>query len=529
MHCFAKLAHSTGFIVINAPANSSLLLNEAEQRELTQKHHALEISAANFKAGDAIDSLGQALRYFEDRSRADRQHLIATNTLKTKGDLIASEWICARYRHLLAMAFSAMSRSFDGVAEGRATPAQGCALVMVIAAHLVKWRKYSGGRADAIVRECAHVALRKAQLQRVDSGALTTRIDDRAHETTVEALYIRTVLLERFSGGSLSPKRFEILDTWLTTWMDAMWLTREPSMHEPMLALNLADVERGLIPYVPLIPPMPVGETEFFLSLRPIKRQLDRAIQAFHQGAIFPGWGAGMTMKIEEHVAVIEFLERELQLIDEFRRVATGVAQGQAKPRGKRVTLGINTIVAVYFGFDEISAQAFDLTRANSVAGGGAELGIRNAIRLLDISEGGLGLEMVDEDARRLHVNDLVAVRLEKGRPTVLGFVARKSTLQRPTGTLVGIKVLTKTPLKLTMDRVNESNQWQPCEGLLVAGLAADGFADSVVISDKDYVANSLVAATLSGRVYEFYARRVREQGNGWRMVAIDAIDRLSG
>jgi hypothetical protein len=512
--------------VINAPINTPQLLNEVEQRELTQKHQSLEISAANFKAGDAIDSLGQALRYFEDRSRADRQHLIATNTLKTRGDLIASKWICTRYQHLLAMAFAAMSRSFAGAPEGKASPAQGAALVMVIAAHLVKWRKYSGGRADNVAREYAHIALRHAQLQGVDSAVLTTRIDERIHETTVEALYLRAMLLERFSGGSLSPKRFEILDTWLTTWMGALWLTREPNANEPMLALNLADIERGLIPYVPLIPPMPIGETEFFLSLRPIKRQLDRAIHAFHQGTIFPGWGVGVAMKVDEHVAVIEFLERELQLIDEFRRAAAGVAQGQAKPRGKRVSLGINTIVAVYFGFNEIATLAFDASRAHSVAGGGGELGIRNAIRLLDISEGGLGLEMVDEDARRLHVNDLVAIRIEKGRPAVLGFVARKSTLQRPTGTLVGIKVLTKTPLKRTMDRVNESNSWQPCEGIFVAGLASDGFQDSVVMSEADYVANSLVAVTLQGRVHEFYARRVREQGNGWRMVAIDAIDR---
>jgi len=514
--------------MINTPTNTPTLLNESEQREFTQKHLSLEVSAANFIAGDAIDSLGQALRYFEDRTRADRQHLIATNTLKTRGDLIASEWIYARYQHLLAMAFAAMSRSFGGAPAGRASPAQGAALVLVVAAQLVKWRKYSGGRADNVAREYAHTALRQAKLHRVDGAVLTTRIDERVHEATVEALYLRAMLLERFSGGSLSPRRFEILDTWLITWMGALWLTREPSATEPMLALNLADIERGLIPYVPISPPMPIGESEFFSSLRPIKRQLERVIQAFHQGSIFPGWGIGLTMKIEEHIAVIEFLERELQLIDEFRSAASGVAQGQAKSRGKRVTLSINTIVAVYFGFNEISTLAFDLSRANSVAGGGAELGIRNAIRLLDISEGGLGLEMVDEDARRLQVNDLIAIRIEKGRPAVLGFVARKSTLQRPTGTLVGIKVLTKTPLKLTMDRVNESNRWQPCEGLFVAGLAQDGFADSVVMSEAEYVANSLVAVTLQGRVHEFYARRVREQGNGWRMVAIDAVDRLA-
>ncbi|MBL0124071.1 MAG: hypothetical protein IPP88_15550 [Betaproteobacteria bacterium] len=52
--------------------------------------------------------------------------------------------------------------------------------------------------------------------------------------------------------------------------------------------------------------------------------------------------------------------------------------------------------------------------KLHPLAGGGTEIGIRNAIQLIDISEGGLGLDMVEDDARHVHVDDLLAIRLER-------------------------------------------------------------------------------------------------------------------
>ena len=252
---------------------------------------------------------------------------------------------------------------------------------------------------------------------------------------------------------------------------------------------------------------------QLFLSLRPLQRQLDRTIREFHHGTIFPGWGIGLGAPMEDHVAVIDFLEREFTLIEAAR-----------KQRSKRLTIGVNSPVGVFFGFDEICRMAFSAEKLHSLAGGGGDIGIRNAIQLIDISEGGLGLDMVDEDARRVHVDDLIAVRLEKGRPCVLGVVVRKSNLQRPTATLIGVKVLSKAPIYCAMDRVDEATKsWQPTEGILLAGLADDGFADSVIVSDKTYVANAQMAVTLENRTFELQLRRVRQQGTGWRMAAYDA------
>jgi hypothetical protein len=306
----------------------------------------------------------------------------------------------------------------------------------------------------------------------------------------------------------LPPKRLEILDTWLVAWMGALWLTRAPIAGEPTLGVNTNVPQRGLTPYTP-------GDgAHLFLSLRPLQRQLARSLREFHHGVIFPGWGIGLGAAMEDHVAVIDFLEREFTLIEAART-----------QRNKRMPIGLNSLVGVFFGFEEICRMAFSVERLHSLAGGGAEIGIRNAIQLIDISEGGLGLDMVEDDARHVHVDDLVAIRLEKGRPCVLGVVVRKSSLQKPSATLVGVKVLSKAPVYIALDRVDEAtNTWQPTEGILLAGMTDDGFADSVIVSDKTYVANSMMAVTMEARTFELHLRRVRQQGAGWRMAAFDAV-----
>ena len=482
-------------------------VNNALHDEITAKHRALERSLPGYSASDANRALTQALRYFEDNGRPDREQLLKTGLIKTKPEQATCTWVAERFGHLLRLSRDALLSAFADDNKDTGPRAQICALAVVLSGHAIKWHKFAGSRPDPTTREWLHQIFRTAEAFGVDATVLSVRIEDRQFDATVETLYVRALLLDRFSSGNLPPKRLEILDNWLVAWMGALWLTREPVAGEPTLGINTAVPQRGLSPLIP-------GDgSHLFLSLRPLQRQLDKTIRDFHHGVIFPGWGIGLNAAMEEHVAVIDFLEREFTLIEAAR-----------KQRNKRLAIGVNSPVAVFFGFDEICRMAFSVEKLHSLAGGGAEIGIRNAIQLIDISDGGLGLDMVDEDARRVHVDDLIAVRLEKGRPCLLGVVVRKSNLQRPTATLIGVKVLSKAPVYNVMDRVDEAtNTWQATEGILLAGAAPDGFADSVIVGDKTYVANALMAVTLGAHTFEMHLRRVRQQGPGWRMAAFDA------
>ena len=473
--------------------------------EITTKHRALEKNIAGYKAGDATNAVTQALRYFEDNSRVEREQLLQSGPIKTKTEQATSTWLSERYDHLLRLAREIVLRSFAADNKETAPRVAICALAILLSGHAIKWRKFSGSRPDATTREWLHQIFRTASAFAVDSSVLNVRIEERHFDATVETLYVRALLLDRFSSGNLPPTRLELLDNWLVAWMGSLWLTREPVPGEPTLGVNTAAPQRGLTPYV-------AGDgAHLFLSLRPMQRQLDRSIRELHRGVMFPGWGIGQGVRMEEHVAVIDFLEREFTLIETART-----------QRSKRLSIGTNSIVGVFFGFNEICKMAFSPDRLHTLSGGGGEIGIRNAIHLSDISEGGLGLDMMDDDAHRVNVDDLIAVRLEKGRPCVIGVVVRKSNLQRPSATLIGVKVLSKQPLYRGMEYVDAANTWQPTEGILLAGAAADGFADSVIVSDKNYVANSLLAVTLGSRTFEMRLRRVRQQGAGWRMAAFD-------
>jgi hypothetical protein len=492
------------------------LMTDSDRTAINDKHRVLEASIPRFSTGDAINAVMQALRFFEDASRNDREQIVASGVLRTKSDAQMSLWICSQYAHLLTLAQATVVRSFNGVHEGKLSPAHGSALTMLIAGHLTKWRKYSGSRIDLNARQSLHQVYLLTERPKLETQPLSVRTHDRMVEATVEALYIRALLLDRFSGGSFTSKQFDILDDWLIAWIDGLWLTRELAPNEAALGIDFRALGRGLTPHV-------AGDGgQTFLSMRLMQRQLDRAIQAFHLGEIFPNVVATYNTKVDDQVAVIDQIERDIAMVTRAREAALPTTQS----RKKRVSLNAHSVVAVFFGFSEICQLAYAPERMNTLVGGGAELGIRNAIRLIDISDGGLGLEMMDEDARLVNIDDLVAIRLEKGKPCVLGVIVRKTTLHHPTATHVGVKVLSKTPLKLTMDRVNDANQWQSCTGILVAGNAADGFGDAVILGELDYVANTLAAATLQGQVFEFFMRRVREHGPGWRMAAIDALER---
>ncbi|MBL8520651.1 MAG: hypothetical protein JNK75_08245 [Betaproteobacteria bacterium] len=476
--------------------------------EVTSRHKSLERSLASFKPRDRVHSVGQALRAFEEGTRTDREQRLKSTLAATRDHQVFCTWVAERYDHLLQMARSAVSAVFDSPDSDKAMRSQACAVMLTLSGHAVKWRRFAGLRTDPAAREWAHQVFRTAVAFTVDSNVISVRIEDQMFDATVEALYVRALLVDRFAGGNLAPKRMEVLDHWLTAWMSSLWLTREPAAGEPTLGIN-TNGPRGLVPH------QPGDGAHLFLSLKPLERQLDRTLREFHHGRIFPGWGIGQTLPMEDHAGVVDFLEREFALIE---------SAGGAKVRGKRVSFGVNQAVGVFFGFKEICAMAFATERLNTLAGGGAELGVKNAIQLADVSEGGVGLDVMEDDARRIGIGELVAIRLEKGKPCVVGVVVRKSALQRPTATLVGVKILGRAPVYSAIERVDEAtNSWQPSEALLIAGASEDGMADSVLLAETTYVANAPIAVTLSGDTFVLNLRRVREQGPGWRLAAFDA------
>ncbi|MEP7157058.1 MAG: hypothetical protein ABI905_14865 [Betaproteobacteria bacterium] len=503
---------------------------------MADKHSALEQSLNKANVAESEQAVSKALREFEEFSRNDRERFLLGGLAQTGSDQAVCEWIAARYDHLGRISRAIVPYEIaPGTADkDKVGMARTWALAVMLTGHASKWRKIAGLRGDTAVRGRLHKLFVTAMMAGVDATILDVMVDRRSIETTVEALYVRALLLERFASGNLPPKRLEILDSWLMTWMGALWLSREPVIDGPSLAINTRNPTVGLTRFVP------GDRADFFLGLRPLRRQLERAAADFHRGIIFPGWGIGLSFRMEEHVSLIDFLEREFALIE-----------SSGAQKSKRFSIGNVSDVSVIFGFNDIYARALQnqstmgsssvsergavnapgdalsgaaARRASlSETGGFVQPRVgRQPINLLDISESGLGLEMDTEEASFVEVEELVAVRIEAGKPYVLGVVVRKTSAHQRSVTTVGVKVLSKVPLRATLEMLNDRLVRQSVKGIFVAGKAEHGFADSIIVTDAIYKTNPTLSVMVASGVFHLRLGRVRQQGPGWKMAAVE-------
>ncbi len=501
-------------------------------REIADKHTELEHTLAKLKPLEASEGVIRAAHDFEAQTRSDREQLLKGDFAQTREEVTFCEWFSTRYDHLSRMARTAVSSASHDMREAEQL-APAWAHAILLAGHSAKWRKIAGQRTNDAGRLTLHQLFKSAQKYGVDATIIKVNIEGQFIEATVEALYVRALLLERFASGNLSPKRLEILDNWLIQWSDSLWLTREPILDMPALAVDTTSQTRGFVRYE-------IGDqADYFLALVPLQRQLDRAVADFHRGVIFPNWGVGTTFRMDEHIAVIDFLEREFSLI-----------AAMSATKSKRFAVNSNLEAEVHFGLNDICNRALyaQSTRVGTKAigvtipgrdsmssvpkpGGPNSTGAfsafdpnRRPLAVIDVSETGLGLEIDSQEAGEVDVDDLIAVRLEAGRPAVLGVVARKAGGRQRYVSVLGVRVLAKMPLRATLEYVSEKTARPQVTGIFVAGNAENGFGDSLVISDTTYRAGPILSATVGSGIFQLRLGRVRNQGRGWKMVSFDVI-----
>lgn len=511
-------------------------------RELVDRHTELQLSHKKSDALSALASLTKALSEFEDGYRGDREKVLQGGLTQTEGDSAVCEWLATRYDHLARIAFDLVPVGMKSDNPMRATAAPIWTLALVLIGHAIKWRKVAGQRPEPLLRERLHSLFLSAHEAGVAGLGQRVMIDRFIAEANTEALYIRGLLLDRFSSGNLTSRRLEILDSWLVTSMGSLWLAKTRDLSGPNLCVDPKTPKSGLYPC------NPKERARFYLSLRPLQNQLARVVANFHHGSIFPGWGLGTTFRLEDHVAVVDFLEREFQIIENI-----------TSPKSKRLSVGANTVVTAFVGFNDIysralvgqttiitggvqpssagvgspaesraglSVAAMRVPGAEATAVGGFDV-VRGPVYLLDISDSGIGIEVPADEAARIEVDNLVALRIQDNRPCVIGVVVRKANVRNQFTTLVGVRVLSKTPLRATLEQVQEgsSNAARPAvKAILVGGRAEHGFGDSIIVNETTFKSNPLMSITLAGNIFHLRLGRIRHQAPGWKLCAVDVV-----
>ncbi|MBL8513178.1 MAG: hypothetical protein JNJ55_04230, partial [Betaproteobacteria bacterium] len=297
-----------------------LMLSEATGVEHSVHRTNLEAIIAELRQPQrSMDSVATAsaieaaLAAFEEKSIAVRSAALNTSIMRVDAERSEFVWLADIYARFAAAIRTLTERAATDESLHAVVKVRYYACALLAGGNECKWRLFAGLRTSPAQTHVHHLQLGRAQADQTADTVLNISIEGSPRETSVEALYMRALLLERLASGNLNAQQIEILDEWLLAWMHSLIVSRKRPEDENALMADLTGSQGFMLSLRDAPEGDPRGKV--YLPLKPVMRQLDHAIERFHQGLIFPGFGLGMHFRIEEHAGVIEYLSREFALL----------------------------------------------------------------------------------------------------------------------------------------------------------------------------------------------------------------------
>jgi hypothetical protein len=343
---------------------------------------------------------------------------------------------------------------------------------------------------------------------------------------TVEALYLRALLLEVLNSGNLTTAQVEIADGWLASWCRDYALEREGVPARHYFFVDLAS-ESGLRPFA-----RSKGATNpRFLNAETIPRQIEAMQASLRQGRPQAACGAGAAFPIEEHAALLDaveklrhsivtggtsrveertpFPDREVDVAAGIERVMRKVQEAPGHARARSAVAGMQMLDASEAGLSALVADP--LIASATVEEPAADPDVERW-RVQDLSVRGYGL-LVDRAAAELALlNGIVALRNQETGGWIVGTIVRKHPNRGRGEFVIGVDVLSYRPIaiELTVDGA------QPITALFLPGTDAGGKDDSLLMPLGDFRSGSRFAIRVRGARYRVRLNRIIRKGADW-------------
>ena len=452
-------------------------------------------------------------------------HALDAGVSRCKGQLLSmplawdddsdalGSWI-ARQHHALA---TLAARRVEAMRRENRPPElveRVAAAALFHAGEAIKWNT-TGTRPDY---SALHDLLLLSLPQERHRVARTCVVDGRRRETTLEALYFRALLLDRFCAGSLPRSQLELLDAWLGEWSSALRGEREA----PAGSALRVDLDRnaGLREGRPEEP-----GASLYLALAPLEKMRRRVIDELHAGRVTPSHGCASELRLEEHVALLDHLERAFH--GESDTAVPAARAGREAHAGLRVEVwvGIAEILAngMSVGIETGRWRVVDLQDPSIEEQRRARFGesTKRYLWQVDTSATGCGFQALDTDANGISLGDVIGWRRVPGGPVSVGYVARR---QRDAAgqVFIGVRLLTHAalPNKLSSGIARDAEEGRAT--LFVPGDDASGRGDGFLIPDGEY--ETRIARTVHTPQGKFRVRlnRIRSRGRGWLLAGFE-------
>ncbi len=505
--------------------------HEAQQAQLESIIAGLRHPPKSLDAMGTSAAIAIALANFEEQSAPVRAAALNLSIQRVDAEHGEFLWLADIYARLAAAIRTLSDRVAADDSVLSTVRVRYWAYALLAGGNECKWRLIAGLPASSTQTHWHHLQLGRAQADQTADVVVSIPIEGSSRETSVEALYMRALLLERLASGNLNAQQIEILDEWLLAWMHSLIVSRKRPDDENALVADLT----GAQGFTLALRGEPEGDPrgKVYLPVKPIMRQLDHAIERFHQGLIFPGFGLGMQFRIEEHAGVIDYLSREFALLM-ARREFKQPRSPAAGFREAAVFVGMNDILTRAVQASDASLLRIAAPFTPAQAGKGGFSALDPAMRILtvrDQSETGFGLIAGPDHQDAIAVGDIAAVRLSAQSPAAICMVTRKVRQPQMLGTLIGMRILTRTsrPLSLAHGGAEQAqegvrNARPPVSAIFIPGEDTSGRGDSIIVSETVYRGPTSFRVRLGGEVFRVVLGRIKLQGRGWKMAAFSVF-----
>ena len=435
-----------------------------------------------------------------------------------------SAWIYDQHRDFAELARRAADLFERRVGCGDARTLRLIALALLHYGEAAKWVV---GRRERYDYGWIHWLMRMAMSANRQLEKCEIKVDGRTRVASVEALFFRTLLLERFAGGNLTRQQIEVLDAWLWEWIAAL-AGVETWPQAPVLRADLDG--RGGLRHGRRPDPGPA----LYLPIAPLEELRRAVIQEFHRGRIVPSLGVATDFRVEEHVAVLEQLRvvfEAPQDEDEIRVergptagpcVEAWVGLGEILARGLIAEMPLTPHVGLAA---RNAAVALADPRIRQVQFADEYESSRRVLHVTDVSATGFGFEACEKECTGIAVGDLLGLRMSDEDPCVLGRVVRRVPGQVEGKVILGVRTISNSPQALTLSR--SQRQGRPDDDdvfIYVPGGDDSGAQDAFLVPEKVLQEHVSHDVRLGDDLFTIQLNRVRRKGRGWVLAGFEIL-----
>jgi hypothetical protein len=366
-------------------------------------------------------------------------------------------------------------------------------------------------------------------------------------QTSITAIYAHGLLLDLFNTGSLSTAQIEIIDGWLGAWAVMYRFDAEYVKDSHALLIDLDSIA-GL----QIVTGTPSQSSHRYLCLTGFTNQLEATRGDLRAGHPFVGRGMANMFAMEDYVALLSVVERlnanilqtSARRIEERKVLADTYAE---------VEVGFTAALAVVTNKDAAASNAIDQASGELSFGGvtlslepmrgeNPDAGTNSAAadqpkktpwRVHDMTSKGIGIIVERALAERMQVGRLLSLRLRRDSVWMLGNITRKIEHRSAGEALLGIEILSHTPLPLTlraMDEYGDAVDAPPMHAIYLPGANINGRRDLIVVNGDDAEASNggvlktILSAQTGRGNFDLRLNRVAKKGEDWIGLRFDVV-----